>query len=77
MGTADRDNPDHLAREIRMHLVKAFLNDFRGFRLREILSESVGEDELRFDSLAALRRQCAPVGNDSEWGRSVARGNRH
>jgi hypothetical protein len=34
--------------EIRIQLTKAFLNDFRGYRLRELLTEVLGEEELRW-----------------------------
>ena len=45
----DRDCTDHdYVREIRIHLVKAFLNDLRGYRLREIIAECVGEEDLRW-----------------------------
>jgi hypothetical protein len=36
------------AREIRMRLVKGFLDDFRGYRLREVLGEVQGEEELQW-----------------------------
>jgi hypothetical protein len=39
---------EELERETRMHLTKAFLDDFRGYRLREILTEVLGEEELRW-----------------------------
>jgi hypothetical protein len=39
---------DEFAREIRMRLVKGFLDDFRGYRLREVLGEVRGEEELQW-----------------------------
>jgi hypothetical protein len=44
---SDRINTDQ-GREVRMHLMTTFLDDFRGYRLREILSEAVGEHELKW-----------------------------
>jgi len=44
----DRNSVDvDLGREIRIHLVKTFLSDFRGYRLREIVSEGI-EEEVRW-----------------------------
>jgi DNA-binding NarL/FixJ family response regulator len=45
----DRDCTDQdYVREIRIHLIKAFLNDMRGYRLREIIAECVGEEDVRW-----------------------------
>jgi hypothetical protein len=45
----DRAGADaEFAREIRIRLVKGFLDHFRGFRLREVLGEVQGQEELQW-----------------------------
>ena len=44
---SDRLNADQ-QREVRMHFMTTFLEDFRGYKLREILWEVPGEDELKW-----------------------------
>jgi hypothetical protein len=54
--------PDALQREVRRHLMEKFLQDVRGFRMREVVAEACDDIELRWGLAGGFRLRSQPLG---------------